>query len=55
VKLSGLTILSLPLDSTLNYFIFILILTSTLSLPYGRNLRIRLPTERPYSKDKRIT
>ena len=28
-------------------FIFILILTSTLSLRYGRNLRIRLPTECP--------
>ena len=34
----------------MNYFIFILILTSTLSLRCGRNLRIRLPTECPRYK-----
>jgi len=33
-------------------FIFILILTSTLSLEYGRNLRIRLPTECPFTAEK---
>jgi len=34
----------LPLDSTLNYVCLSLILTSTLSLQCGRNVRIRVPT-----------